>query len=155
MGKSTKTFDDLLVFGNIKVLDSIEVKRDIKASQFIGNLKGKADVADRASKDVLDQDIESTYIKDVEPDKEDGTLITLTKGNGETISFHTKDTTYETGTEETSGLTKLYSKLGNNTDGTLTQKALNEKFDTKLDKKDKFNAKYNEDTKQIIFSYAE
>jgi hypothetical protein len=36
----------------------------------------------------------------------------------------TTNTTYSTGTASTSGITKLYTGLGDNTDGTMTQKAI-------------------------------
>ena len=42
------------------------------------------------------------------------------------------DTTYTTGTDSISGLTKLYSVTGNSTDGTLTQKAITESLASKL-----------------------
>lgn len=38
--------------------------------------------------------------------------------------YKTIDTTYEIGTDDTSGLTKLYNEIGSNTDGTITQKII-------------------------------
>ena len=148
--KKVSTFDDLLVFGNVKVLDSITVKKKIIGS-FEGNLTGTADAALKASRDILGQDIESTYIKNIETF---GTTVTITKGNGDRVTIHTQDTTYDTGTETVSGITKLYHEMGNNTDGSMTQQALTEEFDTKLDVKDKFMVEYNEDNKRLKFSYA-
>lgn len=43
-----------------------------------------------------------------------------------------KDTTYGTGTADTSGLTKLYAETGENTDGTMTQAAITTALDGKL-----------------------
>ncbi|MCQ2582174.1 MAG: hypothetical protein MJ170_04355, partial [Alphaproteobacteria bacterium] len=42
----------------------------------------------------------------------------------ETINITDNDTTYETGTATTSGLTKLYGETGEATDGTMTQGAI-------------------------------
>lgn len=43
-----------------------------------------------------------------------------------------KKNVYSTGTSSTSGLTKLYTETGNNTDGTMTQSALKTELDEKL-----------------------
>lgn len=43
-----------------------------------------------------------------------------------------KDTTYETGNAQTSGLTKLYGETGENTNGTMTQAAITTALDGKL-----------------------
>ena len=56
-----------------------------------------------------------------------GTNITI---SGSTISA--KDTTYSTGNASTSGLTKLYTSTGTNTDGTMTQSALKTALDAKV-----------------------
>ena len=42
-----------------------------------------------------------------------------------------QDTTYNTGTDATSGLTKLYVGTGNNTDGTMTQSAITSALNSK------------------------
>lgn len=42
--------------------------------------------------------------------------------------YKTTDTTYETGTSNISGITKLYSEKGENTDGTITQQVLSSIF---------------------------
>ena len=94
-----------------------------------------------AFKSIADQSgniIDETYIKSINIE---GTVVTVTKGNGSTYSYDTQDTTYQTADHETAGITKLYSSLGSNTDGTLTQAAikatvdnLSNAIDSKLDK---------------------
>lgn len=45
-----------------------------------------------------------------------------------------KKNVYSTGTSSTSGLTKLYTETGNNTDGTMTQSAIKTELENKVDK---------------------
>ena len=51
------------------------------------------------------------------------------------------DTTYSTGTSSVSGLTKLYSQTGENTDGTMTQDSISSALDTKVPATRKVNNK--------------
>ena len=61
-----------------------------------------------------------------------GENVTLTPdATNDKITIAAKDTTYSTGTKDTAGITKLYSGLGINTDGTMTQEAIG----TELSKK--------------------
>ena len=54
-----------------------------------------------------------------------GDNVTLTQKTSENkVTIAAKDTTYSTGTKDTAGITKLYSGLGSNTDGTMTQLAI-------------------------------
>ena len=56
-----------------------------------------------------------------------GGTISLTKANVTNALGYTPpttNTTYSTGTASTSGITKLYTGVGDNTDGTMTQKAI-------------------------------
>ena len=53
-----------------------------------------------------------------------GRTLSYTMDNGQTGSYETQDTTYETGTADVSGLTKLYTGTGANTDGAMTQNAI-------------------------------
>lgn len=64
----------------------------------------------------------------------DGTTVTYVKGDGSTHSFETQDTntTYSLGTDEVTGLTKLYATTGNAEDGTMTQKAIKTELDKKV-----------------------
>ena len=64
----------------------------------------------------------------------DGTTITYIKGDGSTHTFETQDTntTYSLGTDEVTGLTKLYATTGSAEDGTMTQKAIKTELDKKV-----------------------
>lgn len=64
----------------------------------------------------------------------DGTTVTYIKGDGSVHSFETQDTntTYSLGTDETTGLTKLYATIGSAEDGTMTQKAIKTELDKKV-----------------------
>jgi hypothetical protein len=62
--------------------------------------------------------------------------ISLTKANVTSALGYTPpttNTTYSTGTASTSGITKLYTATGTNTDGTMTQSAINTALSGKLD----------------------
>ena len=76
-----------------------------------------------------------------------GTTVTYTRADGSTGSFETQDTntTYELATDEITGLTRLYSTIGNAEDGTMTQKAIK----TELDKK--VGVTMNNALNQLIF----
>ncbi len=92
----------------------------------------KLDTTATAVKAVADnagQQIDSTYIKD---SSVSGRTITFTKGNGDTFSLQTQDTTYEQATTATLGLVKLYTSSGENTDGSMTQKATGEAIEYAL-----------------------
>lgn len=77
-----------------------------------------------------------------------GTTVTYTRADGSTGSFETQDTdtTYSLGTDEITGLTRLYSTVGNAEDGTMTQKAIK----TELDKK--VGVTINDTLNQLIFT---
>lgn len=64
----------------------------------------------------------------------DGQTITYIKGDGSqhTIITQDTDTTYSIGTDETTGLTKLYATTGSAEDGTMTQKAIKTELDKKV-----------------------
>lgn len=64
----------------------------------------------------------------------DGTTITYIKGDGSIHSFETQDTDtiYSLGTDEVTGLTKLYATTGSAEDGTMTQKAIKTELDKKV-----------------------
>ena len=80
-------FKELLVFGTTRILDNVYAKKFV--GDIEGDITGNADTATKASKDMLGQDIDATYIKGVSAD---GTTITLTKGDGTTSTFQTQDT---------------------------------------------------------------
>ena len=64
----------------------------------------------------------------------EGTTLTYTRADGSTDSFEIQDndTTYSLGTDEITGLTRLYSTVGNAEDGTMTQKAIKTELDKKV-----------------------
>ena len=64
----------------------------------------------------------------------DGQVITYIKGDGSVHTFVTQDTdtTYSLGTDEVTGLTKLYATTGSAEDGTMTQKAIKTELDKKV-----------------------
>lgn len=64
----------------------------------------------------------------------DGQTITYIKGDGSVHTFETQDTntTYSLGTDEITGLTKLYATTGSAEDGTMTQKAIKTELDKKV-----------------------
>lgn len=63
-----------------------------------------------------------------------GQTVTYIKGDGSVHSFETQDTntTYSLGTDEVTGLTKLYATIGSAEDGTMTQKAIKTELDKKV-----------------------
>lgn len=64
----------------------------------------------------------------------DGQTITYIKGDGSVHTMITQDTNteYFLGTDETTGLTKLYTTVGSAEDGTMTQKAIKTELDKKV-----------------------
>lgn len=63
-----------------------------------------------------------------------GTTVTYIKGDGSVHTFETQDTntTYSLGTDQETGLTKLYATIGSAEDGTMTQKAIKTELDKKV-----------------------
>lgn len=111
---------DLIISGAARILGPIY------STLFVGNLRGNAD---SATNDSASQPINSTYIKDIQISN--GTNLVFTKGDGtDSEPLEIQDTTYETGTSSVSGITKLYSTLGENEDGALTQKAVHDYITT-------------------------
>lgn len=64
----------------------------------------------------------------------DGQTITYIKGDGSVHTMITQDTNteYFLATDETTGLTKLYTTVGSAEDGTMTQKAIKTELDKKV-----------------------
>lgn len=64
----------------------------------------------------------------------DGQTITYIKGDGSIHTMITQDTNteYFLATDETTGLTKLYTTVGSAEDGTMTQKAIKTELDKKV-----------------------
>ena len=89
-------------------------------TEFGEELKNKANVAD--------------YNESIIGLSIDGQIITYIKGDGSVHTLVTQDTntTYSLGTDETTGLTKLYATTGSAEDGTMTQKAIKTELDKKV-----------------------
>lgn len=81
---------------------------------------------------VLKED--ANYNKSIIALSVDGTTVTYYQADGSVHSFETQDTdtTYSLGTDETTGLTKLYATTGSAEDGTMTQKAIKTELDKKV-----------------------
>ena len=126
------TFQDLLVFGNVNVLDYV------KAQKFIGLIE-KAEVAVQARQDALGQTIDATYIKNI---KIEGNSLVFNKGDDSIIHRNIA------ATDTKPAITKLYTEEGLNEDGTMTQKAICDQVEN-----DKLYCEYNDDTAQFILAY--
>ncbi len=82
-------------------------------------LDGKLGVdatAEKANKDSVGNEINSTYIKNITAS---GKTVTFTKGDGSTGTFTTQDTTYGAATSSALGLVKTGSNI-TNTSGTIS-----------------------------------
>ena len=92
----------------------------------IGGLSDAIDDLSDAVSTNYDETIIGLYI--------DGTTVTYIKGDGTYHTFETQDTntTYSLGTDEVTGLTKLYATTGSAEDGTMTQKAIKTELDKKV-----------------------
>ena len=91
------------------------------APDIVGNLTG---TASRAIADQNGAEIDSTYIKELSYSSETN-ILTVTYGDGDTDSVEIiQGTEYGQATDAILGLVKLYSALGENTDGTMTQAAI-------------------------------
>ena len=96
-------FKDLLVFGVTRVMDKLYAKK------VVADIEGNADSATKALKDNLNQQIDSTYIKNITGDGTSDT-ITFTFGDGTTGTFTTKDTQVTVINDHTTGgTTAAYS----------------------------------------------
>ena len=98
------------------------------------------------------QNIANTYIKSITQNSLDGHVFTITWGNGNTTNIETVDnnTTYSEATAKDLGLVKLYSALGVNMDGTMTQAALYSAFNTKMNVGDTAIAAIHDGAEQQI-----
>ena len=78
--------------------------------------------------------LETNYNESIIGLSVDGRIVTYIKGDGSVHTFETQDTntTYSLGTDEVTGLTKLYATIGSAEDGTMTQKAIKTELDKKV-----------------------
>lgn len=87
--------------------------------------------------DVLDgtiDNVSANYNESIIGLSVDGQEVTYIKGDGSTHTIITQDTNteYFLGTDEVTGLTKLYATTGYAEDGTMTQKAIQTELDKKV-----------------------
>lgn len=111
------------------VLDALEDKADLEHTHGVADVDGLSDViAD------LSGDMTTNYNESIIGLSIDGQVITYIKGDGSTHTIITQDTdtTYSLGTDEVTGLTKLYATTGSAEDGTMTQKAIKTELDKKV-----------------------
>ena len=127
---------DLIVSGATRCVGKLY------APEIIGNLTG---TASKAIADQRNQTIDSTYIKGISTS--DGVTLTVTKGDNTTSTFDVRGTEYSLGTSSTLGLTKLYTGLGNNTDGTMTQKAITDELDLR------YKTTIDSENELLVFSF--
>ena len=82
----------------------------------------------------LQSDISVNYNESIIGLSVDGQVVTYIKGDGSvhTIVTQDTDTTYSLGTDQVTGLTKLYATTGSAEDGTMTQRAIKTELDKKV-----------------------
>lgn len=119
----------------IQILDSLIPPYDETLSETSTNAIQNKVVADAIS-DLnirIDETIGS-YDETIIGLSVDGQTVTYIKGDGSVHTIITQDTNteYFLGTDETTGLTKLYATVGNAEDGTMTQKAIKTELDRKV-----------------------
>lgn len=107
------------------VVDALVKKADVEHLHIIDDVPGLSDTLASMTAN-YDESIIGLSI--------DGQTITYIKGDGSvhTIVTQDTDTTYSLGTDETTGLTKLYATTGSAEDGTMTQKAIKTELDKKV-----------------------
>ena len=100
-------FKELLVFGPARFFD------EVRAKAFIGDIQGTATAA---HKDDLNQNIASTYVKNIIDNEGASETITFVLGDGTTKTFTTKNTQVDvvdnlTSTSTTSALSANQGKV--------------------------------------------
>lgn len=124
--------------GNIYI-DIDNIRKQISAEYAKGLKKDDTviELDDIILKDTFDNAISTlttNYNESIIALSVDGRIVTYIKGDGSIHTFETQDndTTYSLGTDEVTGLTKLYATTGNAEDGTMTQKAIKTELDKKV-----------------------
>lgn len=125
MGKSLSELGSASTLSNsdLFLIDSDGVSKSMSVSTLENNMKpSAAGTADKAVADSEEQNIASTYIKALSIT--DHKLTALNGASSAVQTLDLPDTTYNTGSTATAGITKLYNSTGENTDGTMTQAAI-------------------------------
>lgn len=91
-------------------------------------------VHDHDERYYIKQEIDTKYNGSIIGLSVDGQTVTYITGDGQKHTFITQDTNteYSLGTDEITGLTKLYGTTGYNDDGTMTQRAITEALNKKI-----------------------
>ena len=122
--------------------EAVQFERVVDGESNIYNLYGEhnkptpADIG-AATENGLEEvktTVEANYDESIIGLSVSGTTVTYIKGDGSVHTFETQDTntTYSLGTDQETGLTKLYATMGSAEDGTMTQKAIKTELDKKV-----------------------
>lgn len=124
-----------------------KIKEELLPDSISTGIAAKADKTDLDAYETV-SDSNNKYHESIIGLSVSGTTVTYIKGDGSVHTFETQDTNteYSLGTDEATGLTKLYATVGSAEDGTMTQKAIK----TELDKK--VGVSVNEDQNVLIFT---
>lgn len=129
--------DDKYSYERFKIGDGVTLVSDLPFSSLAGySVAEKLNSSDTeipTSKMVVDA-LTTNYNESIIGLSVDGTTVTYIKGDGSVHTFETQDTdtTYSLGTDQITGLTKLYATTGSAEDGTMTQKAIKTELDKKV-----------------------
>ena len=127
----TDTGNIYIDIGNARKQISAEYAKGLKKDDTIIELD---DIVLKDTFDTAISTLTTNYNESIIALSVDGRTVTYVKGDGSIHTFETQDndTTYSLGTDEVTGLTKLYATTGNAEDGTMTQKAIKTELDKKV-----------------------
>ena len=131
---ATTSANGLMSSSDKSKLDGIDTGADVNQNAFSNVKVGTTTVAADSVTDTLT--LEGSNVTITPDATNDKVTIGITKTNVTNALGYTPpttNTTYSTGTASVSGLTKLYTGTGTNTDGTMTQSALNTALANKSD----------------------
>lgn len=119
------------------IADITDIKENyytkIETDEFIDDVNASIDEVSDGVTD-LSNVVATNYDESIIGLSIDGQTITYIKGDGSVHTMTTQDTNteYSLGTDEVTGLTKLYATTGSAEDGTMTQKAIKTELDKKV-----------------------
>jgi hypothetical protein len=125
---------DMSIYATVDQLDNKADSEHTHEITDVINLQPSLDKLFDDSKKYTDSVASTNYNESIIGLSIDGQVITYIKGDGSKHTFVTQDTdtTYSLGTDEVTGLTKLYATTGSAEDGTMTQKAIKTELDKKV-----------------------
>ena len=122
--------------------NAVQLERIIDGESTVYNLYGDHNkptataigAADKGELEHVRNVVDANYDESIIGLSVSGTTVTYIKGDGSVHTFETQDTntTYSLGTDQYTGLTKLYATIGSAEDGTMTQKAIKTELDKKV-----------------------